>query len=132
MGIEYAKSRELRRLGLIVGCYPMGRGEGLVPDASRKAVLAKAEAEGWQCDPCPCGHDYNFHAAMYRLSRHKYAYTVFDSLMPKWEGRGFDERRDCYNWLIDGLRGTEGAERDHYVSMLLQLEDGKKNLDYNG
>lgn len=42
-----------------------------------------------------------------------------------------DTREKMYAWIIDGLRGTMGAERDHYVSLLLQLEDGKRELYYN-
>ena len=56
-------------------------------------------------------------------------YAVVDGRLdkPLFEG----ERDEVYNWIIDGLRGTQGAERDHYVSLLLQLEGGKKMLDYN-
>jgi hypothetical protein len=40
-------------------------------------------------------------------------------------------REEAYKWILRGLRGTEGAERDHYVSLLLQLEDGKWKLYYD-
>lgn len=42
-----------------------------------------------------------------------------------------DRRKAVYDWIISGLRGTQGAERDHYVSCLLQLEDGKTELYYD-
>ena len=56
-----------------------------------------------------------------------------------WDGRmkrekllfSCDTREKMYAWIIDGLRGTMGAERDHYVSLILQLEDGKRELYYN-
>ena len=45
----------------------------------------------------------------------------------KW----FENRHDLVHWLHCGIAGTEGAEQDHYYSMLDQLEDGKTVVDYN-
>ena len=42
----------------------------------------------------------------------------------------FNKKADCRNWIMDGLYGTEGAERDHYVDMLFQLDNGAKTIDY--
>ena len=57
------KRRDLKRFGFIVGCYPMGRGQGLLPVRDRAKVLCHAAAEGWKVDPLAgVGHDYNFDA----------------------------------------------------------------------
>lgn len=45
--------------------------------------------------------------------------------------RWFESKRDLVHWLHCGIAGTDGAEQDHYYSMLDQLEDGKTVVDYN-
>lgn len=62
-------------------------------------------------------------------------YRVLDRRL-RWSGKDTtlftsDSRREVYNWILGGLRGTQGAERDHYVSCLLQLEQGKYQLYYD-
>jgi hypothetical protein len=37
----------------------------------------------------------------------------------------------CRKWLMEGIAGCNGAERDHFVNMLLELEDGETTLRYN-
>lgn len=32
---------------------------------------------------------------------------------------------------MEGVAGCDGAERDHFVNMLLELEDGETTLHYN-
>jgi len=72
-------------------------------------------------------------------------YRIIDSWM---KNSGVPERRDpnnpasawwllfegdkkaCQKWICDGMLHTEGAERDHYCDLLIQLESGKKELDY--
>ena len=57
------KRRDLKHFGFIVGYYPMGRGQGLLPVRDRAKVLCHAAAEGWKVDPLAgVGHDYNFDA----------------------------------------------------------------------
>jgi len=59
-------------------------------------------------------------------------YSVWDRRLERDEPLYACATRDAlYAWIIDGLRGTQGAERDHYVSCLLQLEDGKRQLYYD-
>ena len=36
----------------------------------------------------------------------------------------------CKEWIMNGLFGTEGAERDHYINLLSQLASGRTKLDY--
>lgn len=43
---------------------------------------------------------------------------------------GFDRKSDCRNWLMEGMFGTDGAEREHYCDMLGQLESGRTTLLY--
>lgn len=45
--------------------------------------------------------------------------------------REFSSRAGVMEWIMDGMRSTEGAERDHYVDLLLQLDRGRKELNYN-
>ena len=60
------------------------------------------------------------------------AFAVWDRRLKREEPLfSCDTREQMYAWIIDGLRGTQGAERDHYVSCLLQLEDGKTQLFYD-
>lgn len=45
--------------------------------------------------------------------------------------RAFKNKKEAKSWIMDGLMGCEGAERDHYVSLLQQLEMGLDRLDYD-
>lgn len=57
----------------------------------------------------------------------------------KWYGnksearllRSFSSKKAARAWIMEGMFCTEGAERDHYVSMLEQLEDGETTLYYD-
>lgn len=42
----------------------------------------------------------------------------------------FPSRDAARRWIMEGLYGTEGAESDHYGSMLVQLASGRTTLDY--
>ena len=46
--------------------------------------------------------------------------------------RTFPNKPSCLAWIMEGMRATEGAEQTHYVGLLLQLEEGMTELDYNG
>ena len=48
----------------------------------------------------------------------------------KIQPKVFRSKRDCWNFLLDGLYATEGAESEHYLSMMKQLESGCKTLVY--
>lgn len=64
-----------------------------------------------------------------RESRVKYRiHFHYNHPMPP---REFSSRAGVMEWIMDGMRSTEGAERDHYVDLLLQLERGRKELNYN-
>lgn len=56
--------------------------------------------------------------------------TVVDRCMPKWK-KTFRSVEKCREWLMDGNTGCEGAERDHYVGMLVELNGGATVLHYN-
>lgn len=45
--------------------------------------------------------------------------------------RVFRNKTEAKSWIMAGLMGCEGAERDHYVSLLQQLEMGLDRLDYD-
>lgn len=60
--------------------------------------------------------------AKYRIHFH------YNNPMPP---REFSSRAGVMEWIMDGMRSTEGAERDHYVDLLLQLDRGKRELNYN-
>lgn len=42
----------------------------------------------------------------------------------------FDTDAQCRAWLMEGIYGCEGAERDHYVNMLRDFEAGVHDLNY--
>ena len=56
--------------------------------------------------------------------------TVVDRFSPRWR-KTFRSSRAARRWVLEGLVGTDGAERDHYVRMLLELEEGATTLHYN-
>jgi hypothetical protein len=58
-------------------------------------------------------------------------YFIIDNLNGNKTLQTFRNKKDCRAWLMKGLYETDGAERDHYVSMLSQLDMGKKVLEYN-
>lgn len=65
------------------------------------------------------------------MKRKKKEYEIWDyAPHGSFVIRIFPTKRKCYEWLLDGMRGCEGAERDHYVNMLLQLEEGRTKLIY--
>lgn len=56
--------------------------------------------------------------------------TIVDRFHQSWS-KTFHSKEQAKEWIVDGLTGTEGAERDHYVNMLLELDSGSKILHYN-
>lgn len=59
----YCGKRELKRLGFIVGCYPMGKGQGLLPVRDRDKILSRTSLAGWKVEPLAgVWHDRNFDA----------------------------------------------------------------------
>jgi len=57
-------------------------------------------------------------------------YCVIDNWNQNKVIRSFNIKNECKDWIMSGLFACEGAERDHYVHMLCQLEDGKRFLEY--
>lgn len=55
-----------------------------------------------------------------------YKIVVNESLVKR-----FSTKDEITSWLLEGLAGTDGAEREHYVNMLLDLKQGKTTLHYN-
>lgn len=47
------------------------------------------------------------------------------------ELRSFNTKRAARIWIIHGILSCEGAEQEHYASMLRQLDDGKTTVYYN-
>lgn len=65
-----ATAKQVRAFGAIRGCYPMGKGVGLVKDEKTDAVKAKANAEGYTMKPLiGCGRDYNFGGSLYTFCK---------------------------------------------------------------
>ena len=56
---------------------------------------------------------------------------VYDSCCRSFHKR-FPSKRAARDWFMSGLAACEGAEQEHYTHMLLQLEEGKTEIDYNG
>lgn len=55
---------------------------------------------------------------------------VIDSHVKDGWSKTFNSRKAARAWIMEGLFGTDGAEQEHYVHMLLQLEEGKRTIDY--
>jgi hypothetical protein len=55
---------------------------------------------------------------------------IIDRCQKNWS-KEFSSKKACRKWLMEGIAGCDGAERDHFVNMLLELEDGEKTLHYN-
>ena len=49
--VKFCGKRELKKYGFIVGCYPMGKGQGLLPVRDRAKILSRASLAGWKVDP---------------------------------------------------------------------------------
>lgn len=59
-------------------------------------------------------------------------YSVWDRRLKSGEPLYACTTRDAlYAWILRGLRNTQGAERDHYISCLLQVADGETELYYD-
>lgn len=58
-------------------------------------------------------------------------YKIIDSRSATFE-KTFATKSSCKAWLMEGMMACDGAERDHYVGMLCQMDEGKNILDYNG
>lgn len=58
-------------------------------------------------------------------------FTIIDSRDSHFS-EFFTSKASCKEWIMEGMTGTDGAERDHYVSLLCQMEGGKNVLDYSG
>ena len=43
----------------------------------------------------------------------------------------FTSKDAIFGWLMDGICGCEGAEREHYNEMMVQLRDGATTLYYD-
>ena len=55
---------------------------------------------------------------------------IVDRCQKNWS-KEFSSKKACRKWLMEGIAGCDGADRDHFVNMLLELEDGEKTLHYN-
>ena len=42
----------------------------------------------------------------------------------------FAKKDECQSFIMRGLENTYGNEREHYVSLLLQLNHGRRSLVY--
>ena len=58
-------------------------------------------------------------------------YTVIDRCVPTFIKK-FNTKKETEDWLLKGMFGTEGSEKEHWVGMFHQFKEGKKTLDYNG
>ena len=59
--------------------------------------------------------------------------SCFDKNSEWYNIAEFNSRKSAREWIMSGLFSCEGAERDHYVDMLSQLEESEnKVLDYSG
>ena len=43
----------------------------------------------------------------------------------------FTNKTDCGKWIEEGYYATDGSERERFVGLMAQLQEGKMVLDYN-
>lgn len=60
----------------------------------------------------------------------KAKYKIIDRYNRDWS-KEFSSKKECLEWVLEGMRSCDGAERDHYVDMLMELQTGATTLHYN-
>lgn len=107
--------------------------EKSLAEANFNAVVSVVELLGWKAQTDKQGRFVRLFAAPADQKIELFeVYDRWDSVKHKPEGllRRFPTANKCREWLMDGIRSCEGAERDHYVNMLTAMESGDHRLYY--
>ena len=107
--------------------------EKSLAEANFNAVVSVLELLGWKAQTDKQGRFVRLLAAP--ADQPLEVFEVYDrrnSEKREPEGllRRFPNADKCREWLMDGIKSCEGAERDHYVNMLTAMESGDHRLYY--
>lgn len=107
--------------------------EASLAEANFNAVVTVVELLGWKAQTDKQGRFARLLAAPADQPLEVFeVYDRWNSAKREPEGllRRFPNAGKCREWLLDGIRSCEGAERDHYVNMLQAMESGDHRLYY--
>ena len=107
--------------------------EKSLAEANFNAVVSVIELLGWKAQTDKQGRFVSLLSA--HADQPLEVFEVYDrwnSAKREPEGllRRFPNADKCREWLMSGIRSCEGAERDHYVKMLQEMESGDHRLYY--
>ena len=107
--------------------------EKSLAEANFNAVASVVELLGWKAQTDKQGRFVRLLSApANHLLEVFEVYNRWNSAKREPEGllRRFPNADKCREWLIDGIKSCEGAERDRYVNMLQAMESGDHRLYY--
>ena len=107
--------------------------EKSLAEANFNAVAAVVELLGWKAQTDKQGRFVRLLASPAGQPLEVFeVYERWNSSKCQPDGliRRFPNADKCREWLIDGIKSCEGAERDHYVNMLQAMESGDHRLYY--
>ena len=107
--------------------------EKSLAEANFNAVAAVVELLGWKAQTDKQGRFVRLLAAPAGQPLEVFeVYERWNSARREPEGllRRFPSAGKCREWLMEGIKMCNGAERDHYVNMLQAMESGDHRLYY--
>ena len=107
--------------------------EKSLAEANFNAVVSVLELLGWKAQTDKQGRFVSLLSAP--ASQPLEVFEVYDhwnsaKCKPERLLRRFPNADKCREWLIEGIKMCNGAERDHYVNMLQAMESGDHRLYY--
>lgn len=70
---------------------------------------------------------YEIQVAILKIIHPKARYFVIGG----FTANVFETKTDCGKWVEEGYYATDGSERERFVGLMAQLQEGKMVLDYN-
>ena len=107
--------------------------EKSLAEANFNAVVSVLELLGWKAQTDKQGRFIRLLSAPAKQPLEVFeVYDRRNSEKREPEGllRRFPNADKCREWLMDGIKSCEGAERDRYVNMLQAMESGDHRLYY--
>ena len=107
--------------------------EKSLAEANFNAVVSVLELLGWKAQTDKQGRFVRLLASPENQPLEVFeVYNRWNSAKCQPEGliRRFPNADKCREWLMEGIKVCNGAERDHYVNMLQAMESGDHRLYY--
>ena len=107
--------------------------EKSLAEANFNAVVSVLELLGWKAQTDKQGRFIRLLSAPAKQPLEVFeVYDRWNSAKREPEGllRRFPNADKCREWLMDGIKSCEGAERDRYVNMLRAMKSGDHRLYY--